>query len=239
MKRFITSLLIALLIITCFPHTNAFSVDYVSLQNINEQIADAEYRMNAAHDMAEAARNLGYEEQHHVINLAQEEYGKAEEEYNKCLTIKEQMEKQWKEKEIEYPTATYIWIYLKNIGYNDYVAAGILGNIMTEVGGNTLNIQETASNNYYYGMCQWSKTYSEVWGSSLEYQCDYLLRTIEYELNTFGYAYKNGFNYEKFISITNEKEAAKVFAVCYERCDSKSHKLRQANAKIAYDYFTK
>ena len=40
----------------------------------------------------------------------------------------------------EYPEAYKIWHYLKKLGYNDYVCAGIMGNIMAECGGQTLNI---------------------------------------------------------------------------------------------------
>lgn len=37
----------------------------------------------------------------------------------------------------KYLAVTYIWNYFKYYGYNDYVIAGILGNIMCEVGGGT------------------------------------------------------------------------------------------------------
>ena len=47
----------------------------------------------------------------------------------------------WNERKIKNPIATEIWLYLKKQGYNDYVCAGILGNIMAEVGGQTLNIR--------------------------------------------------------------------------------------------------
>ena len=40
----------------------------------------------------------------------------------------------------KYPEAYKIWHYLKKLGYNDYVCAGIMGNIMAECGGQTLNI---------------------------------------------------------------------------------------------------
>lgn len=228
MKRFITSLILAILIITLFPLAPSYSATFLE---INTGLANAENKMNAAHAMAEAARNLGYEEQHQVIELAQDEYGKAEQEYLYYLKLKEQ-------KESEYPEASYIWNYLKDLGYSDEVTAGILGNMMVEVGGNTLSLQPTASNDYYYGICQWSKTYSDVWEKDLEYQCDYLAKNIEYELNTFGYAYANGFDYKDFILLTDERKAAECFAVCYERCNSKSNKARMKCAQEALKYFT-
>ena len=40
------------------------------------------------------------------------------------------------------------------------------------------------------------------------------------------------------VTITKDYEqAALAFAKCYERCNSAYYKVRQKNAKIAYDYF--
>ena len=46
----------------------------------------------------------------------------------------------WAEKEAKYPVATYIWRYMKDLGWSDAVCAGIMGNMMAEVGGHTLLI---------------------------------------------------------------------------------------------------
>ena len=40
----------------------------------------------------------------------------------------------------KYSQATQVWNGLKALGLNDYVCAGIMGNIMAEVGGQTLDI---------------------------------------------------------------------------------------------------
>jgi hypothetical protein len=98
---------------------------------------------------------------------------------------------------------------------------------MTEVGGNTLDIQYTAKTKNYYGICQWNKAYSSIWDASLWKQLNFLEDTIKDEIDTFGYVYKQDFNYDDFTSITNVKQAAKIFAICYERCNSKSYKLRE------------
>lgn len=145
----------------------------------------------------------------------------------------------WAVKSSEYPAATQIWRYLKeDLGYNDYVCAGIMGNLMAEVGGQTLDIQWWLKGGSYYGMCQWSKRYyPNVWGQNLEFQLDYLRDTIQYELNTYGRLYSKGFNYNSFIAMTNEKEAAYAFAKCYERCNSKYYNIRKVNATKAYNYF--
>ena len=126
---------------------------------------------------------------------------------------------------------------MKNLGWNDYVCAGIMGNLMAEVGGQTLDIQYWLKDNGYYGMCQWNKAYSNIWGADLETQCDYLKNTIKYEIDTFGYAYQKGFNFASFLNMSNERDAAKAFAKCYERCSSSTYNIRMNNAEKAYNYF--
>ena len=176
--------------------------------------------------MAEAARTLNYEEGHDIIVLAKQEYIEANRLKTKYQNIYDDLIELWGQKEEEYPTAAYIWSYFKDLGYSSEVCAGILGNIMTEAGGNTLDINATVSTNRYYGMCQWNKAYSDVWGASLEEQCDYLRDTIEYEFKIFGYAYKKDFDYNDFLELTNIKKAALAFCKVYERCSSASYNVR-------------
>ena len=146
------------------------------------------------------------------------------------------------EKRKEHPVATKIWEFLGAYGYNDYVKAGILGNIMAEAGGQSLNINPLIYSNAgsgYYGICQWSLYYvPQIRGLGLEEQLKYLISSIRYEFNTFGKNYRINFNYDEFIQIQNEKDAALAFAKCYERCGLGSYAVRQKNATIAYQYFT-
>ena len=144
-------------------------------------------------------------------------------------------------KDREYPTATYIWNALKQQGYNDYVAAGIMGNLMVETGGKTLNLKPYDYNpsGNFYGICQWSKKYyPEIFGCSLDVQIEYLFNTIETEFKTFGKLYKKGFGFDAFLELQNERQAALAFAKCYERCAG-GYEGRMKCAEIAYDYFTK
>lgn len=143
-----------------------------------------------------------------------------------------------KEVEEEYPVARYIWDFLQDLGYNDYVCAGIIGNMMVEAGGQTLAIQVDAASSTHYGICQWSKKYySSVIGVSLDAQCEFLRDNIEYEINAFGYKYAQGFNYNKFLGLTNERDCALAFAKAYERCGSGYYTHRQNCATTAYNYF--
>lgn len=175
---------------------------------------------------AEAARKA--EEERLAAEAAQKA---AEEEARRAEEAK------WATKAAEYPAATQIWRYMKAQGWNDYVCAGIMGNLMAEVGGQTLDIRYTLSSSGYYGMCQWSRGYSQVWGAGLETQCDFLRDTIKYEFDTYGFKYQKGFNFNSFLNMTDAQQAALAFAKSYERCASGSYGVRQKNALKAYNYF--
>lgn len=138
----------------------------------------------------------------------------------------------------EYPEAAYVWKELREYGFSDKVCAGIMGNLMAEVGGQTLNLDWSDKNDKYYGICQWSKTYEEVWDKNLEFQVSYLLRSIGYEFEVYGNKYEKDFDYNKFCALENEQDAALAFAKCYERCSAFSHKTRQKNASKALEYFS-
>ena len=252
MKRFITTFLIFIMIFNftgCSAHAaenytvelNGINYSYQEINEI-ESIIDEQYDiMNFAHKTANDARALGYSETSEIILIAKNEYIAAQLLMEDCVRTIDDLENNFNnrivEKEKEYPAATYIWKYLKQQGYNDYVCAGIIGNLMTEVGGQTLKLNYESANNNYYGICQWNKAYKEVWGASLSEQCKFLNKTMKYEFDSFGYAYKNDFNFEEFKNLKNERKAAKAFAKCYERCGSASYEIRQNNAEKAYKYF--
>ena len=219
------------------PNLNTYTMTQLQV------LIDAERaNQEAAHKLAESARKLGWPEESEPIASAKNEWSNARlaiEVYDakyKELYAKSK-EAKWETKAAEYPAATQIWRYMKNLGWNDYVCAGIMGNLMAEVGGQTLDIQYWLKDNGYYGMCQWNKAYSNIWGADLETQCDYLKNTIKYEIDTFGYAYRKGFNLDSFLAMSNERDAALAFAKCYERCGSGTYTIRQNNAEKAYNYF--
>ena len=209
------------------------------LKELRVLMEECEAIMTAAHDMAEAARALGYEESHDVIELASEEWERANELYVRYEAIYNEENAIWVARAKEYPVATYVWQFLDDARYNDYVIAGIIGNMMVECGGHTLALQPYIySVDGYYGLCQWSRGYQDrVGDTDTEYQCQFLLDTIVYEIDTYGHLYKRGFDYSSFISLTNEKDAALAFARSYERCGFMSYGARRACATTAYNYF--
>lgn len=220
-------------------------VETDDLTMLTELREDASKRMIEAHTMAEGARGLSYEEAHPVIELAKAEWGMANEDfryYSEKLTLARNAEEEkfYADKSAEYPAATYVWLFLKEQGFSDQTCAGIIGNFMAEVGGQTLNLQYMMNNgNGYYGMAQWSKKYFPgVIGADLQGQCEFLMGNIEETFKIYGKNYRSGFTYEEFTQMTNEKEAALAFAKVYERCASAHYGVRQKNATKALAYFT-
>lgn len=217
------------------------------INELNDLIADCASRMDAATQMAEACKTLGYEEDDPVIKLAEEEYSNAESDMNYYQELLADAEKALRKKERalrekKYPAASTVWHYLtETMELNEHVAAGILGNMMAEVGGQTLDLQVDCSGRGYYGICQWSRKYMvyDITGSNLDTQLEYLNKTIEDEFAVFGDLYTSGFTYQDFCNMQNAQDAAKAFAVVYERCGSGSYSVRKSNAVKAYEYYTK
>ena len=208
-------------------------------EELESLILSTNEKLQAANNMLDSCKALGYDDDNPVVVLANEEVAnaKADMEYYQTIYDEVLIELRAAERMAEYPVATTIWNYLKDLGYSDYVAAGILGNIMAEVGGQTLDIQPTLSNGTYYGMCQWKICYyPSVSGLWTEGQLDLLANTIEQEFNEFGYA--SGYSYEEFLNIQDEQIAALAFAKTYERCSSRFYSVRQKNATKALEYFT-
>ena len=152
------------------------------------------------------------------------------------------IEAMWSEKSGEYPVATQVWRYMKEeLGWNDYVCAGVMGNMMAEVGGQTLSLDPYLyghSGANYYGLCQWSSQYyPSIQGADVDAQLDFLASTVKKELDTYGYLFRSGLDYEAFCNLTDAEDAAMAFAKAYERCGSGSYGVRQTNALKAYNYF--
>lgn len=222
-------------------------VDTEDLDELNDLVLYCNTQMSNAHQMAEYARKLGYPENHVVIRMAQYNwwsYKHAETKYlERIAEIKSRPATPiyvTQAQMNEYPVASTVWKMLKEAGYNDYVCAGILGNMMAECGGQTLYLDpyDYSDGGYYYGLCQWNASvYGYIFGEDVEYQVNALLDTIRYELDTFGYAYYYGFDYDAFCNMHDEQDAALAFAMCYERCNSAYYYIREVNASEAYEYF--
>ena len=163
-------------------------------------------------------------------------------EYSRLLYIKRQLEtdlEQFNKWEQEYYYAAKTFEFLISKGYSREVACGIIGNMMIETSGGSLNLKPTVYNptGKYYGLCQWNRSYG-LHGKSFEQQLNFLISNIEREFNVFGKCYQKDFDYESFISLNDVQEAALAFAESYERCCSSSFNARKQAASEAYSYFT-
>ena len=148
----------------------------------------------------------------------------------------------WQKCAEEYPVATEVWLQMKSYGWTDAACAGIMGNIMRETGGNTIehispNLYNSSRN--HYGLCQWSKRYypdiqpKDGWAPSISEQIEFLRYTIVHQRELY---HNYGFIEEYLMTATDYREVAKVFCNGYER-PGESSKHREDNAEIAWQYF--
>lgn len=211
--------------------------DYIELELL---ITEQQERKENAHIMAEAARALGYSNDHIIIQTAKEEWWAAEKARHEYHTLQKELQTMWETKELEYPEATRVWILLKSYGLADAIAAGLLGNFMVETAGQTLDINPLlySKTGGHYGLVQWSRQYyPDVQGADVPMQIAFLMETMEYEFTVYGKVYKSGFTYQDFLELTDPRQVALAFAKVYERCGSGSYSARQNCATIAYNYF--
>ena len=139
--------------------------------------------------------------------------------------------------------ASQVWTRLKSYGYSDSVAAGIIGNMMRECGGDTLDLDWDIVGHYngdeFYGLCQWCLRYTPPGfkGSTVIAQCDYLKQTIQSAFANYGGNY-GGITYIEFLQ-SDTRTAAIAFERVYERCgDYANEDSRRANnAERAYNHF--
>jgi hypothetical protein len=144
----------------------------------------------------------------------------------------------WEE---EHYYAAKTWLFFKQQGYSDVVTSAIIGNMMAETGGGTLDLNPTiyGGNGGYYGLCQWSLYYKPIMADMpFEHQLVFLTQDMPIEFKYFGKCYRRGFTYEDFLAMEDPGEAGYVFAVVYERCESSNFSWRRSLAKKAYNYFT-
>lgn len=122
-----------------------------------------------------------------------------------------------------YPVAEEVWCIMKSYGWSDEICAGIMGNMMRECGGDTLQLNPYAQNSHY-GLCQWSRTYHYgAWGKDVAGQLEYLKSTL---------------NLAIFENCTTPEEVAGVFCDKYERPGSRDPRYKRLNnARVAYEYF--
>lgn len=187
-------------------------------------VTPAQRGMDLAHEIAELMRERGYAEDHPVI-VACQEWWQAENEGNghAQVFVTEQQKR-------EYPVAAAVWQRLREHGLSEPVAAGIVGNMMSECGGQTLDLDPYIYSGGFYGLCMFSLHYfPAVDGLGVAAQVDFLVDTLDNIKD-------GGGSVSEFLALTDARTAARYFSDYYERPASWSEK-RADNAEAALRYF--
>lgn len=169
---------------------------------------------------------------------------KYQSDYNRLLE-EEAIAAYWNAKREEYPVATEVWLYMKNeFGWNDIVCAGIMGNIMAEIGGGTLNFDNwNANGSSGYGMIQWissrRRQLKSIYGEypTPEQQLEFMYDEMHGTDGVTNQLYISG-SLDRIMNATTPGDAAYYFAIYFERCADWAVTVRPGYARIAYDYFT-
>lgn len=148
----------------------------------------------------------------------------------------------------KYPEARAIWNYLKDYGFSDYVASGIIGNMVAEVGDPStkepvFDLDWKSNSGYEIGLCQWTsgrkETIIKLYGKvpDIEDQIQFIYDEM---LGNNGVTRQiTEKQYQEIINADSPSKAAYLFALYFERCAKGSYKARQFKAEQAYEYFTK
>lgn len=132
-------------------------------------------------------------------------------------------------------TKDFIWAYLRNQGFNEYVSAGIMANIQAECA-----FQWNIYSPHYesYGICQWLLQFNDIANATLTEQLIFLTETMPKQFNNPGFnqSYKN-MDYNTFLALQDEKEAAAAFMLIYERPANINPAMRQDYATEIYKEF--
>lgn len=145
----------------------------------------------------------------------------------------------------QYPQARLIWDTMISWGWSPETCAGIIGNMMAEIGGGTLDLSDWDSNGGCgYGLIQWTGERR----SSIKNRYD-AYPNIQQQLTFMKDELFGTNNTEQQVSDDNLKvimnsngeqtpeSIAYCFASYYERCASQHRAKRQGYARIAYEYF--
>lgn len=149
----------------------------------------------------------------------------------------------WEGRVEEFPVATEAWMYMKSVfGWSDAVCAGILGNFMSETGGQTLALDWDSNSASGYGLAQWlGSREDQLKGKYGEYptvaeQLEFMYDEL---YGTDGVTQQvTDWQRDRILNASTPREAAAEFARWFERPASTKYGVRQSNAERALDYFT-
>ena len=223
-------------------------VEPTTYDEANILLEDAIFRRSAALAVYENLLVLGYADDHPAVEMAKRDVQSSIE---NCTYYEEDAarlleQSKWEVRAQECPTATYIWLYMKNnFGWSDETCAGIMGNMMAEVGGGQISGIENweyYSKNSPYGVIQWlgsrKKDLFAKYGKhpTIEEQLIYMYDEL-YGTNGVKQQVSSK-NLDRIINATSPEDCAYVFACHFERCGEGNRSIRKNYARKAYNYFT-
>jgi hypothetical protein len=222
-------------LITLYYDKEEVSVLQTELDSLRKQNEELETQISKQQDKLDENAQIIVEKDKQIQKLEEEKI-ELEKKTKATTTVKTVVSNTSFKADGNYSQATQVWNALRALGLNEYVCAGILGNIMSEVGGHTLDISRwsyyASTNTTYYGICQWAGSRKQRllnnFGTTLEAQIRFLSVEL-FEVIPKG---------NSFYNMQDEKQAALYFAKYYERCSSKYYNVRQADATKALAYFT-
>lgn len=146
----------------------------------------------------------------------------------------------------KYPEAREIWDTMISWGWSAETCAGIIGNMMAEVGGGTLDLSCWNSNGGCgYGLIQWtSDRRAEIknrYGSYPTIQEQLIFMKDEmFGINNTTKQISDEVLNQVLNADGNQtpESIAFTFATHFERCAKQYRARRRGYARIAYDYFT-
>ena len=157
------------------------------------------------------------------------------------LLDQEAIQAKWDARKKEYPVATEVWLYMQlQFGWNDTVCAGVLGNIMAEIGGGTLNFNNWDHDKNTYGMFQWlggrKKSIKKIYGDkpTIEEQLEFMYDEL---YGTDGVRKQvTDAQRSKILNGASPEAVAMSFCRYFERPGG-TGLSRKKYARIAYNYF--
>ena len=221
-------------------------VEPTTYDEANASLEKAIARQELTNTVYQGLITLGYADDHPAVVMAKTDIENANADvvyYQEQFEIWEEKHK-WEVRASEYPVATQVWLYMKNeLGYNDIVCAGIMGNMMAECGGCwTSDLDwEAGKSGGPYGMIQWlggrKQQLFSMYGNtpSIEDQLNFMHDEL---YGTDGVTWQvTQSQLDKIMGAETPEECAYAFACYFERCGEGHRAPRRGYARRAYEYF--
>lgn len=210
-----------------------------------EELDKAIFRRDLAVEIYQNLLLCGYAEEHPAVVMAKDDITTFEsdiEYYEEAFAVLQEAHK-WEVRMDEFPIATQAWLYMKNeLGFNDVVCAGILGNLMAECGGSWYSdLDWDVSGSNGYGMIQWiggrRNLLHSLYGStpSVQDQLNYMYDEL-YGTNGVRPQVTES-QLSAIMDAESPEDCAYAFASYFERCAYEYRSMRRGLARTAYEYY--